>query len=313
MELRQLRQFAMLAETLNFREAAQRLNMAQPPLSVSIRKLEEEIGTLLFDRSKSGVRITDAGRSVLNDARKALFHAAEVKRTARATALGLSGRLRIGFVGSAKYSLLPRLLPLFRRHYPEVALELYEKSNGEITQALENRSLEVGIIRVPFAWRSHVQTDIVDCDHFVLALPADHRLAEQETISLSDISKEPFVHYSAGAAPGLHVLTMLLFQEAGYSPRVTQEAVQVETVICLVESGLGIALVPSVAAHHKSQRVVFRELSPRPAAAAIGLAIAYEPDYETSIARRFRDWARENRTDAEAEVELISPGKFSAR
>lgn len=292
MELRQLRQFTVLAETLNFRGAAERLNMAQPPLSVSIRKLEEEIGTRLFDRGKSGVRLTEAGRAVLSDARKALFHAAEVKRTADASVLGKGGRLRIGFVGSAKHALLPALLPPFRRTYPEVALELYEKSNGEIVEAVERRSLDIGIIRVPLPRRSSIGMEVVENDHFVVALPLGHPLAEAEHIALSDIANEPFVHYTAGAVPGLHVLTMMMFQEIGVSPRVTQEAVQVETVICLVESGLGIALVPSVATKQRGGSVVFRELSPRPASASIGLAIAYEPDYEIATARRFRELAR---------------------
>src|SRR5271157_2792003 len=107
MELRQLNQFSVLAETLNFHRAAERLHIAQPPLSVSIRKLEEEFGVKLFDRKTSGVKLTEAGRAALGDARRALFHAAEAARIARATALGTSGRLRIGFVGTAKYRLLP--------------------------------------------------------------------------------------------------------------------------------------------------------------------------------------------------------------
>ena len=292
MELRQLRQFVMLAETLNFRAAAARLNMAQPPLSVSIRKLEEELGARLFDRGASGVQLTEAGRVVLDDARKTLFHAGEVKRAAGAVSEGVSGRLRIGFGGSAKCAFLPRILPLFRARYPQVALELSERSNGEIVEAVEGRSLDIGIIRVPFPWRSTIRTEIVERDHFVVALPSGHRLAGRSSLRIPDIAAEPFVHYARSRYPGLHVLTMLLFEEAGYSPRLTQEAVQVDTAICLVESGLGIALVPSVAARFQSHRVVFRELSPRPRGASIALAIAYEPNYETVVARRLRELTR---------------------
>jgi DNA-binding transcriptional LysR family regulator len=291
MELRQLRQFVMLAETLNFRRTAEALNIAQPPLSVSIRKLEEEIGTRLFDRSKSGVQLTESGRAALPDAQKALFHGKEVARIARATALGLDGRLRIGFVGSAKYALLPRLLPIFRAQYPQVALELSERSNGDIIAATEAGAIDVGIVRVPFALQTKVRFQLAEDVVFVAAIPIEHRLAAQKTVSLADIAAEPFVHYTVNSAPGLHMLTMLLFNEKGLSPRVSQEAVQVETVICLVESGLGLALVPSIAANWRHDKVVFRPLEDDLKHARVGLAIAFEPNYEPLIARRFRELA----------------------
>jgi DNA-binding transcriptional LysR family regulator len=136
MELRQLQQFVVLAETLNFRAAAERLFMSQPPLSVSIRKLEEELGVKLFRRTTHDVQLTQEGRAALESARQTLFHAQEVARVARSTATGLSGMLRIGFVGSAKNTLLPRLLPRFRELYPNVVLKFTEESNTWIINAL---------------------------------------------------------------------------------------------------------------------------------------------------------------------------------
>jgi DNA-binding transcriptional LysR family regulator len=262
--------------------------MAQPPLSVSIRKLGEEFGVQLFDRSQRGVQLTEAGRAALADARKALFHAAETMRNARATVHGIGGRLRIGFVGSSKYTLLPRLLPLFRLQYAEVMLELHEGSNTTITRAIEGRELDVGIVRVPFAALNSLNYETVEPDVFVAALPAGHRLAAQPTVSIADLADEPFVHYAADIVPGLHALTMLCFQSAGHFPRGGQEAAQVQTVICLVESGLGVALVPSRSAIHLTDRWTIRELSPLPAMAHIGLAVVYDPDYELATVRRFR-------------------------
>jgi DNA-binding transcriptional LysR family regulator len=291
MELRQLQQFVVLAETLNFRAAAERLFMTQPPLSVSIRKLEEEIGAKLFTRTTHDVQLTKAGEAVLDEARKALFHSQEVGRIAQLSALGLSGQLRIGFVGSARYSLLPKLLPLFRTQYPQVALQFFEENNTWIVESLEANRIDIGIVRVPLTLRSHIRYLTVERDTFVVALPAGHRLAKKTSLSLRDIADEPFIHYTASDMPGLHALTMILFEEAGLMPTVAQEAVQVATVLFLVESGLGVALVPSAAARNASKQIVFRKLTRVPAQGSIGLALAYNPNYETTVARRFRELA----------------------
>jgi DNA-binding transcriptional LysR family regulator len=300
MELRQLRQFAVLAETLSFRGAADRLHMAQPPLSVSIRKLEEEFGVRLFDRTQKGVQLTEAGRAALADARKSLFHATEAMRNAKATVHGVGGRLRIGFVGSSKYTLLPRLLPLFRSQYAEVMLELHEGSNTKITRAIEARDLDVGVVRVPFASLNKLNYETVETDVFVAALPAGHRLTAQPTVSITDLADEPFVHYAADVVPGLHALTMLCFQSSGHFPRGGQEAVQVQTVICLVESGLGVALVPSRSRVQLTDRWTIRELAPLPPMAHIGLAVIYDPEYEPATARRFRALALQLSSEPEA-------------
>lgn len=291
MELRQLQQFIVLAETLNFRIAAERLFMTQPPLSVSIRKLEEEIGAKLFVRTTHEVRLTTAGEAVLDATRKSLFYAQEVARIAKQTSRGLSGQLRIGFVGSAKYTLLPRLLPPFRSQYPEVALQFVEEKNGWIVAALEANRIDIGIVRVPLTLRSRIKYEIVEHDTFVLALPANHPLAAKQRLSLRDIAEEPFIHYTASDMPGLHALTMILFEDAGFMPKVAQEAVQVSTVIFLVESGLGVALVPSAAASNASDKVVFRKLLRLPSQASIGLAVAWNPHFEIAAARRFREMA----------------------
>ncbi|REE07395.1 DNA-binding transcriptional LysR family regulator [Paraburkholderia sp. BL27I4N3] len=292
MELRQLQQFIVLAETLNFRATAERLFMTQPPLSVSIRKLEDEIGVKLFTRTTHDVQLTLAGEAILDEARQALFHATEVGRIARLTAQGLSGQLRIGFVGSAKYSLLPQLLPPFRKQYPEVALKFFEESNSWILEALESHRIDIGIVRVPLTTGRKIEYRVVEHDEFVIALPAAHPLAKKPRLALPDIAGEPFIQYTASDVPGLHALTMLLFQDAGFMPHVAQEAVQVSTVLFLVESGMGVALVPSAASRNASRKVAFRRLKKMPSHVSIGLAIAYNPKYETATARRFSEMAQ---------------------
>lgn len=291
MEIRQLQQFVVLAETLNFRAAAQRLFMSQPPLSVSIRKLEEEIGVKLFSRTTHEVQLTREGEAVLESARQTLFHAQEVARIARSTAAGLSGILRIGFVGSAKNALLPKLLPSFRDNYPNVVMTCTEESNTWIISAVEQHRIDIGIVRVPLTRRSQIEYLVIERDRFVAALPASHPLTAKHELTLDDLAKHPFIHYTANVVPGLHSLVSLVFEEAGIFPRVTQEAVQVQTVLFLVASGLGVALVPGNAALRPIENVVFRSLPPQQGQTTIGLALAFNPHYETAVAKRFRGLA----------------------
>jgi DNA-binding transcriptional LysR family regulator len=299
MELRQLRQFITLADTLNFRRAAERLHMAQPPLSVSIRKLEDELGSPLFSRLNREVRLTHAGLATLENARACVFHADEAKRAVKLAASGLGGQLRIAFVGSVTYRLLPKLIPRYRNESPEVKLELIEASNSQILSLLAAHEVDVGIIRTPIAQAADVTIVPIESDVFVAALPCTHRLARKSQLSMQDFRDEPFVQYTAGRVPGLHAIAMLVFQQAGMLPRVTQEAIQVQTVISLVESGLGIALVPSVCASHASDRIAFRSIRDLPPAGVIGISLAYNPRRETATARRLREMAFELVSEAE--------------
>ncbi|MFJ9179334.1 LysR family transcriptional regulator [Streptomyces sp. NPDC102360] len=293
MELRQLRHFLAVAETLNFRTAAERLHMTQPPLSVSVRKLEEEIGAKLFLRSTHSVELTAAGTAALEHARAAVFHSAELARVAESTAAGATGNLRVGFVGSAKNRLLPRLLPAFRHTYPGVTLKFTEDTNTGLIDSLERHTLDVCIVRVPLTRRSDLKYVTVETDRFVLALPADHRFTRQKRITLQDLADEPFIDYTQHAIPGLHALSTLLFQQAAVTPKVAQEAVQVETILFLVGSGMGVALVPSSAAVKGRDGVEFRDLITTGPQPPLGLAVAWNPRYESQAGLQFRELAQE--------------------
>jgi DNA-binding transcriptional LysR family regulator len=291
MELRQLKQFVAVAEALSFRRAAESLFMAQPPLSVAIHKLESELGAELFERRGRTIRLTAAGGEALRTARRCLSDADEVLTATRNAARGESGRVRMGFVGSATYSLLPRLLPEFRRRYPSIDLELRESTNLELLSLLEQEKLDVGLVRYPTASASALNFQVVERDVFHAVLPKGHKLAALQTVTLKALAQEPLIDYASTKVPGLHAMVMLAFQHAGLSPRVVQEAIQVQTVISLVESGLGVALVPSVSARLASKNVVFRPIRGLPAAAGISIALAYYASSESAAARRLRDVA----------------------
>lgn len=293
MDLRQLQQFVALAETGNFHRAAERLHMAQPPLSISIRKLEDSLGTPLFVRTSRGVRLTQAGEAALHDARRALFHAAQARAAAVAAAHGERGALRVGFVGSATYALLPRLIPAFRAAHPGIELILHESTSASILDRLERHQLDAGLVRFPILNAGGYALMPLETDEFVAAVPADSRFAQHDAIALKALAGEPFIMHPSADVPNLQAIAMLLCQQAGFVPRVTQEAVQVQTIISLVESGLGVALVPSVAARYVNRRVRFLRLSsPRPAA-RIGIALATPADSDDRQVQRLMAVARE--------------------
>jgi len=289
LDLRQFRQFVAVAETGSFRRAAERLHMAQPPLSVAIRKLEDEIGVPLFERNSHGVRLTAAGVATLDAARRCLRGADEVASAARAAASGEAGRLRVGFIGSVTFGLMPGLIQAFSTRYPNVKLELQEANNQGVLTAVVGETLDLGFVRLPTARPPGVAFQLVQRDVFVVALPAVHGLARRKRLSLEDLAGQPFIGYTPSPVGGLHAAVTQALMQAGVTPVVTQEAVQVHTVIGLVESGLGLALVPSINAAHAARGVVFRPLRDLGSSAAIGIALAYRSENEPIVARRFRE------------------------
>jgi DNA-binding transcriptional LysR family regulator len=291
MDLKRIHQFVILAETLNFRRAAERLNRAQPPLSVSIHKLEEELGTKLFVRSAGGVSLTQSGQAILKEARHLLFHGSQLRETAKGVRDGTGGALQVGFVGSATYGLLQKLLALFRAEYPGVELVLREATSVGILQQLEDKALEVGLVRVPLVQASRATLVLLESDEYVAALPRGNRLSSKGILKLSEMAAESFIMYAPTYAAGLHATTMLACQQAGFVPRVVQQATQIQTVLALVESGLGVALVPSLMRRFISDRIVYRSLMDLPSDASIGLALAYMADSESAAAGRFRKLA----------------------
>lgn len=292
MDLRRIRHFNVLAETLNFSRAAERLHIAQPALSVSIQKLETELGTRLFERTPTGVWLTASGKAALVEARRLLYHGEQLMRTAGDAAAGTGGRLRIGFVGSAIFRLIPTLIPRFRSQYPGVELVLTEATSVRILSMLNEEALDIGIVRTPLL-QSHGATLItLQRDRFVAALPASHALAERQSLRLEELSGEPFVMYVQGEATGLHASAMAACEAAGFTPHVTQEATQIATVLALVESGLGVALVPQVMRGLRDPQVLYRDLVDAGDAVNTTLALAYQTGNETPAAQRFIEASR---------------------
>ena len=291
MNLRQLRQFVTLAETGNFHRAAEMLHMAQPPLSVSIRKLEEEMGEALFERRSTGVFLTTVGEAMLADARLTLFHAEQCRQAVMDARQGQGGLLRMGIIGSATYALLPELIPSLRERFPKIELELTEATSSEILDGLVSRRFDVGFVRYPVLHPAPFELLPMDRDDFVLAVSERSPLAAQEAIALSEAAHEPFIMYPRDKVPSLSALALMRCQLSGFTPRVAQEAMQVQTIMSLVASGLGVGLVAGVARLVMPRGVKCLALTDTPPGFHVGIALARLQGNTSRLVERFTEHA----------------------
>lgn len=291
MELRQLRQALVLAETLNFHRAAEQLNMTQPPLSTSIKKLEEELGVLLFERLPSGLRVTAAGQAVLRNARSALFFTEEMRRAGHEAEVGDRGLLRVGFVGTAGYALLANIIRSFRQRYPHVELLLEEGVGSDLLQRLDEHELDVALVRYPILQASAALITPLQREPLVLAVRHDSPLAAHSSLRLAELGDEAFIISSQKRSPSMHALMLQAFEEAGIQPRIVQQAAQMSTVLSLVESGMGVAMIPQSAATYVGPHIRTVVLEQFSAKLLSGIALAMRPDTHSATARNFREHA----------------------
>lgn len=286
MELRHLRYLVAVAEELHFSRAAQRLHISQPPLSQQIRQLEDELGVRLFHRTRRNVQLTDAGRVVLEEARRTLAQAGEVIRAAERARRGQAGHLRIGFSSSAPYTMLPAILRTFRERFPDVALTLLERSSEEQAHLLFERVSDAGFVRPPIEDSAGLLiVRAILREPLVAALPDSHPLGRARTVAVKSLASEPFVLFPRHAAPGLYDQILGMCRRAGFNPNVTQEAVQMQTIVSLVSAGLGVAIVPASIQNLQRAHVVYRELRPR--SATTEMAVAYRRDNQSEALRAF--------------------------
>ena len=244
MELRHLRYFVAVAEELHFGRAAERLHMAQPPLSRQIRDLEREIGAELFNRVPRGAELTDAGVAFLPEARLTLAQAERAQRAAQRAARGEAGRLRVGFVEAAADSaVLPDVLGFFRLHLPDVGVSLFEMDAVQQADALRTGRIDLGVLHsVPPDAAQWLRVEPVYAEPMVAALTHGHRLAARARVALGDLAAEAFVFFPRPAAPVLYDALIARCRTAGFSPRVMQEATGWHTLAGLVAAGVGTAL-----------------------------------------------------------------------
>ena len=261
-ELRLWRQFLTLAEELHFGRAAARLHMTQPPLSQAIQGLERQLGVPLFLRTRRSVALTPAGAALLAPARRLLAAADELPRIAQAAAAGLAGQLRLAFVSSIAYGPLPEWLNGFRLAQPEVALQLREATLDVQLAAFDADEIDAGFaLHAPGAAPPGFASWTALTEPLVMALPAAHPAAAHATLSLAQVAAEPLVIFPRHIAPSLFDAVLAAYRAHGATPRIAQEAIQMQTIVNLVSAGMGVAWVPASVMQLQRPGVVYRQVS----------------------------------------------------
>ncbi|MFB2895379.1 LysR substrate-binding domain-containing protein [Aerosakkonemataceae cyanobacterium BLCC-F50] len=288
-ELRHLHYFIAVAEELHFSRAAERLHISQPPLSQQIRALEDELGVKLFERTKRQVQLTEAGKVFLERSYGVLAQLEQAIAATQRIGRGEVGRLAIGFVGSATYSVLPDILSVFREQFPAVELRLHELTTQEQIQALHHKQVDVGIVRSAIT-EPGLSVECLLEESLVLALPETHPLCTQVKVSLRALAEESFILFPAKMGPVFYEQIINICQQAGFRPKVAQEAVQMQTIISLVAAGLGIALVPASLQNFHTSRVIYRPLQEQ--TPQTGLYLAWRQHDSSPVIKAFRGLAR---------------------
>jgi DNA-binding transcriptional LysR family regulator len=281
LELRQLRYFIAVAEEKHFGRAALRLHMTQPPLSQTIQGLEQLLGTPLFVRTKRSVALTPAGIALLPEAQRLLQQAAALPDLARRAASGNAGLLTLSFISTADYSILPPLLLRFRERYPQVRIDLREATTDVQLDDLVLGKIDAGLLLPPFPDKTRAQLDYLPLlsEPLLAAIPqgwlpgktrSSHRAGG--ALSLKALSDLPLIIFPRRISPAFHDTIIACFRDAGVTPHIGQEAIQMQTIIGLVSAGMGMALVPQSVSNLKRPGVEYRSLSDAAPLIETGLA-----------------------------------------
>jgi DNA-binding transcriptional LysR family regulator len=285
MDLRQLRYFVAVAEEKNFSRAARRLHISQPPLSTHVKSLEKDLGVRLLDRSNRGVVLTPAGQVFYEEIRSVFRRLEQARLKAQNADQGDVGALSVGFVSIADYGILPPALKRFRERFPKVDVQLHELTTDAQIKEIRAGRLHLGIALGPVD-EPDLAIETVLQEKLLLAVPAARRLFKAEgPVRLKAVSGESFIIPPREVAPGLFDLIVSECRASGFTPRISQYARQMQTVIGLVASGMGVALVPSSVKNLKRAGVQYRAL--RGSTASVELGLLRSRDDDGPLGERF--------------------------
>ncbi|GCE29095.1 LysR family transcriptional regulator [Dictyobacter alpinus] len=292
-ELRHLRYFVVVAEELNFSRAAERLQMAQPPLSQQIRQLEQELGVQLLERNKHSVQLTEAGKVFLADAQRLLQQVEQAITNVQQAQRGQVGQLKIGFIATAADSIVPEVLKVYRARYPRVNVSLREMLGRDQLQALKDHELHVGFLVPPGAsgMQPQISMEIVQRNPLVAVLPENHALAGKQSLAVNELAEEPFILYPHTSSSVFHDLIVGECNRAGFTPIVAQEVSEIRTLLGLVAAGLGVSLIPSTVTLFRPQGIVYLPL--RDSTTDYTIAMTWQHNDSSSLVQEFLAVARE--------------------
>jgi DNA-binding transcriptional LysR family regulator len=277
MDLRHLRHFVAVAEELHFARAAKKLGMAQPPLSQSIMRLEESLGTRLLDRDSRRVRLTPAGAALLGEAREVLARASLAERTVRRVASGEIARLRIGFVPMSAMRILPQAMIRFQRRWPNVEVRLYERTSQAQIDGVREGTLEVGIVVHDAASTKGLEVRVIERYSYVAVIPAGWALAKQKSVRLAELAGQPLIMFPQQMRDRFFQPFSAACRRAGFVPRVAQKIVQPYTMFNLVANGLGVGIVQDTASSLRISGVAFVPIRDLPEFSLDEVAVIWMP------------------------------------
>lgn len=262
MELRHLRYALAIAEERHFTRAAAKLGIAQPPLSQQIKVLEDELGVRLFHRLTRGVELTEAGVAFMPLAQAALQAADQAGEAARRAAKGEIGGISIGFTSSASFNpRVPHIIGRFRESYPGLKITLEEKTTAKLLESLQSATLDVAFLRPTLGETDGLVSRRLPDEDLWIALPARHRLAGVDTLALVELAGDPFILYPRANGRLLYDSIIAACRNAGFSPRIAQEAPQMASTVNLVAAGVGVALVPESLCRLHAQGVTYARIA----------------------------------------------------
>jgi DNA-binding transcriptional LysR family regulator len=274
MELRHLRYFIAVAEELHFTRAAERLHIGQPPLSHAIQVLEADLGAQLFERTKRSVRLTQAGTLFLLDARRILSLSDQAAETARRAQRGEAGELRIGFTFSTPLTpLFATVINRYRARYPNVTLTLHEMATMRQTEALAQRTLDLGFVRPPEGLvPDGLSLTALREDALMLVLPTSSPLCRKKQVAMREVAALPFVMYPQNAGTGIYPQILRLCRAAGFAPRIGQQAGEASTIVGLVAAGCGVSVLPASFDRIRMDGACYRPIADKGATTTLLLA-----------------------------------------
>lgn len=289
-ELRLMRSFVAVAEELHFGRAAVRLGISQPPLSKHIQQLEDALGVSLLSRTHRNVTLTAAGRVFLDEARRTLAQSSLAIDLARRAERGTSGQLAFGFIDAAVYSVVPAIVRRFCQLYPSVHLSLREMLIPDQVTGLAERRIDAGLIHPPVD-RIDIAIEPILTEPLAVALPKDHRLTERPALKVADLAHERFVQFPRFINPTLYDDILALCRGAGFSPAIVQEATPKQTIIGLVEAGLGVSILPASLRFLARSGVVYVPLED--SSLAIETSLIWRSGDDAPVLKRFMEVVRE--------------------
>jgi DNA-binding transcriptional LysR family regulator len=293
-ELRHLRYYIAVGEEEHFGRAAERLRVAQPALTRQIKQLEEEIGYALFERLKRGVRLTEAGRSFLDEARRLLSDLERAVEQTRLVAQGKVGRLRIGFTDSATYSgEIPSILRDFRDRWPDVRLDLFPSTSVATGEQLREQRLDLGFVYALPTDLPQLKSHRISAERIVLALPQSHPLVKRKRVKLGDLKGEPFVWIPRVAAPLYYDRVLSACHAAGLTLNIAQEGNNDTTMLSLVAGGIGLSFTIKSAERRKPDSVILKEVEDL--RLTVNLSAIWREDNKLPALRKFIEIVRKTK------------------